>query len=376
MQAFQSRLGVAAATSFAPKSNRRAFTLVELLVVIAIIGILVALLLPAVQAAREAARRMSCQNNLKNLAIGVLDYENSKKELPAGALVDPPANSQLIDSDNLDYAPSWILQILPMIEEQALFNQFDPGLIKKTTKTSDFDPAAALRPWEAQPAVLLCPSESARNRFFVPPASRGGGFKPNVRFGKGNYAAYVCPEHAKSLRIFPGALINDGQALSKIVDGTTHTLMLTEVRTRSNELDSRGAWAGGFTGGSILAYDMHNVATTTFATDHRGSPPYIPTAYPGVDSLPPNVGAQWSNEDFIRSCDVDTGAAGVEGMPCTGQNPGRSAAAPRSNHVGGVNATHVDGSVFFISNDIDLFLMARMISITDGQGDAVGYLPK
>jgi prepilin-type N-terminal cleavage/methylation domain-containing protein len=357
-------------------SPHRAFTLVELLVVIAIIGILVALLLPAIQAAREAARRMSCQNSLKNLAIGVLNYENSRKQLPAGALVDPPANSELIDSDNLDYGPSWILQILPLIEEQALANLFDPGLFKKTVKTSDFDPAAAAHPWEAQPAILMCPSDAALGRFFVPAASRGGGFKSSVRFGKGNYVAYVCPEHAKSLRIFPGALINEGQSISKIVDGTSHTLMLTEVKTRSNEPDSRGAWAGGFVGGSILAYDMHNAIVNTLSTDHRNSPPYIPTAYPGVDPLPPNVGAQWSNEDFIRGCDSDSGAAGVEGMPCVLQNAGRSAAAPRSNHVGGVNASHVDGSVIFVNNDVDLFLMARMISVTDGQGDAQGYLPK
>ena len=356
--------------------NRPAFTLVELLVVIAIIGILVALLLPAIQAAREAARRMSCQNNLKNLAIGVLNYENSKKELPAGALVDPPATSELLDSDTLDYAPSWILQILPMIEEQALANLFDPGLIKKTKKTSDFDPAATVRPWEAQPAVLMCPSESALNRFFVPAASRGGGFKPGVRFGKGNYAVYVCPEHAKSMRVFPGAMINEGQPLRQIVDGTSHTMMLTEMRTRANEPDSRGAWAGGFTGGSILAYDMHSIVPTTLSYDHRNSPAYNPAPYPGVDSLPPNVGAQWTNEDYIRGCDSDTGAAGVEGMPCFAQNAGRSAAAPRSNHVGGVNASHVDGSVFFITNDIDLYLMARMICVTDGQGDAVGVLTR
>ncbi len=73
------------AAKFVRKHIRPAFTLVELLVVIAIIGILVALLLPAIQAAREAARRMSCQNNLKNLAIGILNYENARKELPAGA---------------------------------------------------------------------------------------------------------------------------------------------------------------------------------------------------------------------------------------------------------------------------------------------------
>src|SRR4051794_40555098 len=64
----------------------RGFTLVELLVVIAIIGILVALLLPAIQAAREAARRMACQNNIHNLALAVLNFENQRRELPAAAL--------------------------------------------------------------------------------------------------------------------------------------------------------------------------------------------------------------------------------------------------------------------------------------------------
>lgn len=359
----------------------RGFTLVELLVVIAIIGILVALLLPAIQAAREAARRMSCQNNLKNLGIAVLNFENTRKELPAGALVTPPAGSNLIDSDNLDYGASWILQILPLIEEQALYNQFDPGLLQQTKKTSDFDPVATVRPWETQPTVLLCPSELALGRFFAPAASRGGGFKAGVRFGKGNYVAYVTPEHAKSMRVFPGALINEGQSLSKIVDGTTHTIMLTEIKTRANESDSRGAWAGGFTGGSILAYDMHSgtngtALLATTAADRRGSPPYVPHAYPNVDALPPNVGGKWSNDDYIRGCDSDLAAAQTEDMPCTGQNGGRSAAAPRSNHPGGVNAAHIDGSVFYLVNEVDQFLMARMISVTDGQGETEGFNPK
>src|SRR4029079_17700465 len=101
-------------------------------------GILCALVLPAIQAAREAARRMSCQNNLKNLAIGVLNYENTRKTLPAGALVNSSTGTELIDSDNFDYGASWIVQILPLIEEQALANSFDPGFLKKTVKTSDF----------------------------------------------------------------------------------------------------------------------------------------------------------------------------------------------------------------------------------------------
>jgi prepilin-type N-terminal cleavage/methylation domain-containing protein len=75
--------------SFRPRTLRRGFTLVELLVVIAIIGVLVALLLPAVQAAREAARRAQCQSNLKNIALAVLNYESMKKELPPGFISQP-----------------------------------------------------------------------------------------------------------------------------------------------------------------------------------------------------------------------------------------------------------------------------------------------
>src|SRR5688572_25384501 len=93
------------------KRNRSAFTLVELLVVIAIIGVLVALLLPAVQAAREAARRMQCSNNLKQLALALHNYEGTYKTFP-------PAG---IDSNQM----SWVVMLLPFIEQQPLFGNFN-----------------------------------------------------------------------------------------------------------------------------------------------------------------------------------------------------------------------------------------------------------
>lgn len=357
----------------------RGFTLVELLVVIAIIGILVALLLPAIQAAREAARRISCQNNVKNLALAVLNFENQRRALPAAAMLNPSSGEVWADSAELDTAPSWIALILPQIEEQALADQFNLKVkfnaINPTTATT--------RPWESQPAILMCPSDSAIGRFYAPGGSRGGsGFQVGFRFGKGNYAAYVCPEHARSMRVFPGALINEDQPLSRIIDGSSKTIMLSEVRTRSNENDSRGAWAAGFMGGSILSYDMHSdhapptgAAITTVASTDRRNSPYIPIAFPGVDSLPPNTTPTWSNRDYIRECG-DSAGADIELMPCTTQTTTRSAASPRSSHIGGVNASHIDGSVTWIANDIDLFLMARMVSINDGQGEAEGYLAR
>jgi prepilin-type N-terminal cleavage/methylation domain-containing protein len=100
----------------------RAFTLVELLVVIAIIGILVALLLPAVQAAREAARRAQCQNNLRQIGIGCLNFESSQNRLP-------PASARL-NLDDVNLRPDWgyLAHILSFMEQQALFDQINPNI--------------------------------------------------------------------------------------------------------------------------------------------------------------------------------------------------------------------------------------------------------
>jgi prepilin-type N-terminal cleavage/methylation domain-containing protein/prepilin-type processing-associated H-X9-DG protein len=107
--------------------QRRAFTLVELLVVIAIIGILVALLLPAVQAAREAGRRMSCGNNLKQLALGLHNYHDTHKKFPVGHLYQGGLDGDLNDADGGN-GFSWAYSILPFIEQQPLFDSFNPNL--------------------------------------------------------------------------------------------------------------------------------------------------------------------------------------------------------------------------------------------------------
>jgi prepilin-type N-terminal cleavage/methylation domain-containing protein/prepilin-type processing-associated H-X9-DG protein len=351
-----------------------AFTLVELLVVIAIIGILVALLLPAIQAAREAARRIACQNSLHNLALAVLNYENQKKALPPGADIEPntPAASPIIWShaNDVDVAQSWVMKILPQIEEQQLADQIGGKVPFNDHALS----TAVVRPWEAQPAILLCPSDGARGRFYVP-QGRGTGpaiFAPNLRFGKGNYAAYVTPEHVVRMRVYPGAMINEPQPLSRITDGQSKTIMLAEVRTRDHEQDPRGTWAAALVGGSILGFDMHSKALPEpNATTAKWSAPYNPFVYVNTPGLVPNSTASYANEDWLRGQCPDANVAAVEGMPCnsSGQTATRSGAAPRSLHPSGVNAAHADGSVFFLSNDIDVHLMARMVSINDGQGE-------
>src|SRR5215211_3543866 len=103
----------------------RAFTLVELLVVIAIIGILVALLLPAIQSAREAARRAQCTSNLKNVALALHNYHDAKKEFPTAAWLrpEPKGSTDHILVDNRLFW-NWAIRILPYLEEQNLAAQF------------------------------------------------------------------------------------------------------------------------------------------------------------------------------------------------------------------------------------------------------------
>src|SRR3712207_6392352 len=100
--------------------SRTGFTLIELLVVIAIIAILIALLVPAVQKVRDAAARAQCQNNLKQIGVALHNYHDANKTFPAGGHSVPPAAS-INDQDGLN----WAIEILPYIEQQALFNQYD-----------------------------------------------------------------------------------------------------------------------------------------------------------------------------------------------------------------------------------------------------------
>jgi prepilin-type N-terminal cleavage/methylation domain-containing protein len=337
--------------------KRNAFTLVELLVVIAIIGILVALLLPAIQAAREAARRVACQNNLHNLALAVMNYENRQNAFPPAVPAKISAG-ELVDLNEVDQKSSWIVHILPEIEEQALYDRFD------VTKNY-FAYTPEIWPGKEPVQSLFCPSDSARDRFYVT-SSRN--------FAKGNYAAYVSPEHVVRMRVYPGAMINEPQPVSRLDDGMSKTLMLSEVRTRAFDGDTRGVWATGTVGGSTLAFDMHSktVPEPNAQTGKRRTP-YDPFVYLSTPGLVPNTTLGYANEDYIRGCpDPEKPAAGVEGMPCHAHTSTRQAASPRSLHPGGVNAANADGSVIFLNDEIEMHLMARLISINDGQGDREG----
>ena len=158
---------------FRPERNDRGFTLVELLVVIAIIGILVALLLPAIQSAREAARRIQCENSLKQIMLAVLNYETAHKRFPPGRLypdwVLPKGdiargytNYLGVSASNAKFTGfrSVHLWILPYMEEQNIYDLINFSVPHSKQMTNGGTPVNANYQAYAQAATLfLCPSE-------------------------------------------------------------------------------------------------------------------------------------------------------------------------------------------------------------------------
>ena len=154
----------------------------------------------------------------------------------------PPDGFNSIDTIEIEL--SWIVQVLPLMEEQAIYDQFD---MKKRIN----EQSLTTRPEQNQPGLLLCPSDSARGRLYSSRQSFGRSF------GKGNYVAFVSPEHINAMRVFPGAMINELQPVARFTDGMSKTLMLTEIRTRDVLEDPRGVWSAAFCAGSIISFDMH-----------------------------------------------------------------------------------------------------------------------
>jgi prepilin-type N-terminal cleavage/methylation domain-containing protein len=346
---------------------QRGFTLVELLVVIAIIGVLVALLLPAVQAAREAARRMNCQSNQKNLALACLNYESAKGILPPASQADVSSDGKLWNRYTGNQL-SWIVHILPQMEQQAMFQQFD---LKKSYNTYISEVVSQVpTPERGQPASFMCPSDSALGRFFQSPDR---GVTNNRVFGKGNYAAFSSPEHVTCIQ-WTGAIANKGLPLQRVSDGTSNTLMLSEIRTRDLASDQRGAWTQAWVGTTLLGMDYHSeplgIGSSCTGATLDPSAPYRPvtTVEAGQRAQVPNLPPGNFNMDWLRTCDDKTDA-NIQGMPCETESAGNNffSAAPRSLHPGGVIVANVDGSATFIRDDIQPLVLALMVCVDDGQ---------
>jgi prepilin-type N-terminal cleavage/methylation domain-containing protein len=328
--------------------QRRGFTLVELLVVIAIIAILVALLLPAVNAAREAARRMQCTNNVRNLTLGVLNYESANRTFPPAvatrsSTVQRVADMNAIQAGNRFYA-NWVIFILPFIEEAALRDRF---VLQETDASGQKVPVmintdANLVPRGTDLSVMLCPSDTglgkrcslnlgnwARGNYAI----NGGQFLPACHreaFTPGSYCA-TNPRHHESKFTTGVALIGRGITNKKLKDGSSKTLMIGELRVGLGERDRRGVWAMGLVGSSI--HWRH-------ASNRVNSPN---SCMGGDDDVKDNA-------FIIQDIGVDTLLRECM-LPDAWNQSAQSVV--RSVHPGGVICGLCDGSTRFISDFIE-----------------------
>ena len=328
------------------RRQRSGFTLVELLVVIAIIGILVALLLPAVQAAREAARRSTCQNHLKQLGIALLNFESTHKTLPGGQ----------VGVFGLNYH-SVQVQILPYIEEAAVQDQLQLG-------QSPFSIANAVVA-EAQPAILLCPTDPANGNkrgdsvmhfmgwtnYHANAGSWAGIGGWDGVFGPINNEVTDQPAAGAGKELKP-------LKLAKILDGTSKTVAMAEVANGRAPERAIGAGAG------IQEADCYDTSAPGAADLNA-----VRQAFLGKNRSISTV--PWSGEWRYR------GYPWTEGTPWrTWYNhlvpPNSTCWVPGGNfwhivspassfHSGGaVNVVMCDGSVQTITEDIDFNLWTDM----------------
>lgn len=308
--------------------QKKGFTLVELLVVIAIIGILIALLLPAVQAAREAARRSQCVNNLKQIGLAVHNYHDTHGYLPAGAYW---YNNNQSDQRNRG---SILIRLLPYIEQQALYEMFD----------LNFNPAHQTDPGgtplvQFRVPTYICPSDTnsellngeADPIFGVPAELR---FTANYVASAGSYTKGTgspdcfCPLATQwnsfvirpeiRLHTYPsGPFSRQGQnwmtTLAAITGGTSNTIMFGEVRRDCSDI-IRSGWTRANNG-----QGLHNTT--------------IPI-----------------NWDTCRSL-AQAEALGLDG--CRARCNWTMDSGFQSRHPGGANFLLVDGSVHFFAETID-----------------------
>jgi prepilin-type N-terminal cleavage/methylation domain-containing protein/prepilin-type processing-associated H-X9-DG protein len=301
--------------------RRRGYTLIELLVVIGIIGVLIGLLLPAVQKVRQSANRLACTNHLKQLALALHNYHDTYSKFPPGSVKGPLLEAGITQPD---VNHGWAMFILPFIEEGNLLTQYD---LNKPASGSENQEVR-----KTQLEIMQCPSAPERNRFATSLGPYSGGRKAAC----GDYAPTfgVDPDYIPILVAnnlierpddYRGVLVREQMTtMAAITDGKSNTILLTEVAGRPR------LWQAG---------------------------------KPGPDQAV--LGGAWGapvNGFLVRGSNYDgTGDWGPCAINCTNDHE------VYSFHPGGANAVFADGHVQFLSKGKSIRTLAALVTRAGGE---------
>jgi prepilin-type N-terminal cleavage/methylation domain-containing protein/prepilin-type processing-associated H-X9-DG protein len=314
-------------TKVAPRAG---FTLVELLVVIAIIGILVALLLPAVQAAREAARCLQCRNNLKQIGVAVHNYEGTYRTFPP-ASTGPSSSSAATPP----YRHGWVAMTLPWIEQGGIQQEYE-------FLANWYDPANAglvVIPLE----VYHCPSANFGRTATSKSPAFGERTAAAWDYASVNLSSYVPGFAGTANAERRKGVMNDreGSRIADILDGTSQTLMVSEVANRPQ------LWVLGQQRTDLLAQTSNYPA--------------------GLVGLGETTGGVWAEHQKA----VSVGGASADGTTTIGGGP---CALNCTNdweiyamHPGGANGLFADGSVQFLGDTLPITVLGAVCGRSDGE---------